>query len=202
MIRKFALLAAALLVIAPLAWPQCAPPVSCPREAVKSFIGDDMAGVLLRTSRDDIIFNRPYDSKFFLHYDDAVPKAPLLWVIALDYSVDDVSIQGTEAKIFFGFGPYGHVDSALRWHPPDPRVMKYAEMFRLVLSDKRWETTVDGKTVVRPVNPAQWLITDSAPLFVSKETAIRYVTSMRAKTADPLVHKNADATLAILKKLK
>lgn len=124
-----------------------------------------------------------------------------MWIITSDYSVDDMSIQGAEAKIFFGFIPYGQIDSALRWHPPDPRIMKYAEMFRLVLSDKRWETMVDGKTMVRPVNPAQWLITDPVPLYLSKETAIRYVKTMRAKATDPAVQKNADATLAILEKL-
>lgn len=199
---KLCLLLLLAITSVPCALGQCAPPVQCPQGVVQAFIQGDLAGVPLRTPKDDVIFNRPNDSRFFLHYNDAVPKAPTLSVIAKNYSVDDISIQGDEAKIFFGFAPYGEIDSALRWHSPDPRIMKYAEMFRLVLSDKRWETTLDGKTVVRTVNPAQWLIADPVPFYVSKQTAVRYVKKVREETADPKIQKNADVTLAILEKLK
>ena len=192
----------AMILCSPPTFAQCAPPVMCPRQQVIEFLLWDFSGVLLRDTTEDRVFNHSAASQFFLRYDDAPPKEPVIWVILPDYSVDDVSIEGNGAEIYFGFEPFGNVDGALQWHPPDPRVMKHAEIFHLSLSDKRWETGADGTTVMRPVSPAQWLITDPAPLYLNVEAAIRYVASRRERTADLALRKNADATLATLKKLR
>jgi hypothetical protein len=37
-------------------------------------------------------------------------------------------------------------------------------------------------------------------LFLNVDTAIRYVTEMRAKWHDPTIRSNADATLAVLQR--
>jgi hypothetical protein len=192
----------ALLLVAPATLGQCSPPVMCPREIVKDFLSRDVAGVLLRSTKDDPIFNRKTQSRFFLRYDDPLPKQPAVWVISPNYSVDDVSIQSGHAQVYFGFLPFGQIDAMARWHPPDPGIMKYAEIFHLTLSDKRSETEEGGKIVTHIVNPPQWLITDPPGVYVSVEAAIRYITKLRQQTDDPAVQKNAAATLAALEKLK
>jgi hypothetical protein len=181
---------------------QCAPPVMCPRQQVLEFLQWDFSGVLFRVTTEDSGFNHTTASQFFLKYDVTLPKEAMIWVISPEYAVDDVSIEGSRAEVYFGFEPFGHIDGALQWHAPDPRIMKYADMFHLSLSDKRWEAGADGKTIPHPVNPPQWLITDPAPLYLNVEAAIRYVAGRREQTADPTLRKNADATLVTLKKLK
>jgi hypothetical protein len=192
------------LVPAPALFAQCAPPVMCPRQEVLEFLHWDFSGVLLRQSTQDQAFNRRTASRFFLSYDDAFPKEMVITVISkTEYSVDDHSIEGKRAEIWFGFWPFGNIDGALRWHPSDPHIMKYAEMFHLTLSDKRWETAADRKTTTYSLDPQQWLITDEPPpLYLSVEAAIRYITGRREQTTDLTLQRNADATLAVLEKLK
>jgi len=60
----------------------------------------------------------------------------------------------------------------------------------------------DGKVSKKPVGARFWQIQGppGAP-WTTVNTAIRYVLEMRAKTADPVIKKNADQTLAELMKL-
>jgi hypothetical protein len=75
--------------------------------------------------------------------------------------------------------------------------------FDLVLSAKHWvleRNRVLGKAVT---GPREWRIDCTAnESFVTVATAIRYVANMGDKTTDPVVKKNANKTLVILKKLK
>jgi hypothetical protein len=74
--------------------------------------------------------------------------------------------------------------------------------YTLLLSDRHWEIATDG--AVRELRgPLAWRLEYSIfdPL-ITLDTAIRYVTERRDKSADPVIKKNAERTLIILKKYK
>ncbi len=72
----------------------------------------------------------------------------------------------------------------------------------LLLSGKHWQIAADG-TVKELDGPLAWRIEDTFfEPFITLETAIRYVTEGRDKTADPIIKKNAARTLSILKYYK
>jgi len=78
----------------------------------------------------------------------------------------------------------GTIDSSLHFFPAT--VYGYTIVNDLVLTDKR---------------PA-WKFTKESPaVYIGVPTAILYVTVMREKTTDRTVRKNADTTLAALKKI-
>jgi hypothetical protein len=57
-------------------------------------------------------------------------------------------------------------------------------------------TSAAGKTA-----SPQWKIEEPARvLWLNRETAIRYVAEMRDRTRDPLIKKNADRSLAALRR--
>lgn len=186
------------------------PEVPCPRNRVQQLMRWERAGALLDQR------GRLNASGFFLRSNDMSPKHPVVIVISHDYSLDDLSIQGDRAQVYFGFDEIGRIDSSLHWIPPDPRVMKYATIFDLVLSSKRWEKRPDGATVVRNLNPGQWLIEGSGSLtreslfgdegpsiqWLWVEAAIRYVKGIRDETKDPVIKREAQATLEKLLKLR
>jgi len=73
----------------------------------------------------------------------------------------------------------------------------------LVLTTKRLKLREDGTHVVEATSTPKWLILcGSESLWVSVDTAIRYVTEMRARTKDPNMRKNADQSLANLRSLQ
>jgi hypothetical protein len=68
--------------------------------------------------------------------------------------------------------------------------------FDLLLSSEHWEAAKDG-TVQQLNGPLAWRVEYFSPLL-NLDTAIRYVTQTRDKTADPAVKLNAVKTLRIL----
>jgi hypothetical protein len=186
---------------------QCAPPVACPREAVQQgLLRLELNGIFLRRDTSSVAFDEEAWAKaarFFLHYDDKSTAAPRLHVVGPYCSVDDLSIEGKKAEIYFGFFDLGEIDSSLRWKPSDPKIMKFASTFHLALSERRWETKRDGTTIMHTVSPPQWLITDGPPVvqWLSFQTAVRYLKLLRQRINDQASQKNADATLVALKKL-
>ena len=132
--------------------------------------------------------------------------------VAGDFRVGESTISGDRATVAVGCPgcrELGHLDSTLhlKLSPLRParttaRAMPGASYkYDLVRSDKRWE--FDRRTGVarEVVGPTQWRLNSFQPtLFLNVDTAIRYVTEMRAKWHDPTIRSNADATLAVLQR--
>ncbi|MGB6358906.1 MAG: hypothetical protein WBF30_09025, partial [Candidatus Acidiferrales bacterium] len=76
--------------------------------------------------------------------------------------------------------------------------------FDLVLTDKHWQLDLNDGGMSRViVGPPEWKIVNESPeLCITIDAAVRYVTEARAKTKDPLIRKNADSTLAVLKRMQ
>jgi hypothetical protein len=104
---------------------------------------------------------------------------------------------------------YGWLDSALRFKaalhvaPGNGLIREGINAeYVLVLTNKHGELEPDRQEGREIRRAQEWRI-ENAPSFVTinLDTAIRYVSEMREKTTDPTVKKNADETLANLKKL-
>ena len=106
---------------------------------------------------------------------------------------------------------YGDLDSAMRFKraptvAPDGGIIKQGGTveYTLVLTDKHLEFRPDAREPKEVTCAPEWRIEKPQPQvrpMVNLATAIRYVTEVRDKTKDPVVKKNADQTLAKLKKL-
>jgi len=107
---------------------------------------------------------------------------------------------------------WGKIDSQLHFEstgaqsPPGVPVLAGCwESYKLVLSPRKWFLDIDGevKPFTEGTTATRLRIVDFPKyLTLGRTAAVRYVTEMRNKSSDPLIQKNADQTLATLKKLK
>lgn len=144
--------------------------------------------------------------KFFVH-PVPQPQNEKIFVIYDDYSVwkDLARIKGNTAMVTVGTLPVGDIDSEFHFKPS--KYYKGYWIYNLLLADTHWEPDLNGGTIEVKGRP-EWRINDSDPnmnltvLTLTLTTAIRYVTEMRDKSTDPVIKKNADETLTILKRSK
>jgi hypothetical protein len=100
----------------------------------------------------------------------------------------------------------GTVDSALRYQPPKyeysvrPTMTVY--VFHLVYTNKHRDIGANGETIREVTGPWEWKMEDP-PIarWATVDRTIVYVSLMRDKSNDPGIRKNADKTIAALKRL-
>lgn len=137
---------------------------------------------------------------FFVRPDRPTEKKTIAVISAkYKYSVDERWVKGNQAEIANECVYLGRIDDLLRYRPPDSRYDKTEVLHHLVLTDKHWEFESDGNTEKEVGGPPAWRIENPEPLlWVTVDTAVRYVTQIRDKTTDPVIKKNADQTLTKL----
>jgi hypothetical protein len=142
--------------------------------------------------------------------EDAKPQWDKLQIVDIVGTDVDTNRDSTRAIVYTN--ALGHLDSALRllkypsWRlgPVNSSACNGQDifLFHFVLSEKYWETTANG-TAKELDGPRAWRVEDTSyEPFITLDTAIRYVTEKRDKTADPVIKKNANRTLTILKYYK
>jgi hypothetical protein len=134
---------------------------------------------------------------FFLHPGPA-PHNKRIVVISEDSSVDEWTTNGNTALILVGHGKtVGTVDSNMAFVRDSSDAIKEGILFNVVLTDKYWILNEDGKTVKEVSGVPEWKIdtkgTDTV-IWLSLDTAIRYVTQIRDEAADISIKKNAGKT--------
>jgi hypothetical protein len=146
-----------------------------------------------------------YKAGIFFVRPSPPPQKKTIAVISGKYkhSVDERWVKGNQAEIANECFDLGRIDYALRYTAPDPRYYKTDVLHHLVLTDKHWELGPDGVTEKEVNGPLAWRIENSEPvLWITKDTAVRYVKEAREKTTDPTLKKNADQTLTTLRSLQ
>ena len=140
---------------------------------------------------------------FFLHPSAPPQKKTISIVSGKDpCSAGERWVKGNRAEIANGCFGLGRIDDQLRYTASDSAYDKIAVVYHLVLTDKSWELEPDGITEKQVSGPATWRIENPEPiLWLSVDTAVRYVTKMRDKTTDPIIKRNANETLSKLMKL-
>jgi hypothetical protein len=114
-------------------------------------------------------------------------------------------MKGNEAEVETKWTDYlGTIDSALRFKPPkrDVPIVMTSFRFRLVYTNKHHDIGPNGETIKEITGPWEWKIGEPLILrWTIPDRAIEYVSLMRDKTDDPVVKKNADKTIAALKRM-
>jgi len=99
---------------------------------------------------------------------------------------------------------YGTIDSALRYRPPkqDFPVAMTSFTFHLVYINKHRDIGTNGETIRELTGPWEWKIEEPRMArWTTVNRAIKYVALMRDKTDDSIIKRNADRTIATLKRI-
>ena len=125
------------------------------------------------------------------------PKDKQITVIYKDYSVWEPVMKGSTAELTVGYLPVGKIDAALRFTPA--QYYKEGVTYRLVLTDKHWELGTGDTPAKEVTGPLAWRIEGPvAMLWITSDSAIKYVKEMFDKTNDPQIKQNAKKTLKVL----
>jgi hypothetical protein len=99
---------------------------------------------------------------------------------------------------------FGNIGADLKYTPPAaPHVTMTVYQFQLQLTTKHQDLDSRGRLISERTGPLQWKI--EGPLKVRWATprgALAYVIKMHDTTEDPVLRKNAERTILILKKLQ
>lgn len=132
--------------------------------------------------------------------------------------IDDVilgqtKINGGQAEVWAEYLAFGKLDWVGRFNStvgfaggssqyPVKGPTKFREPYKLKLSSEHWDLANDG-TLKAANGPAEWRIDPFQPEpRISIETAIRYLITLRDKTTDAVIKKNAQRSIAALQRLK
>jgi hypothetical protein len=99
---------------------------------------------------------------------------------------------------------FGAIDSALRYTRPhsDFPVAMTSYEFHLIYTNKHRLVGKNGAPIREVDGPWEWKIeTPRMARWTTVDRALEYVVMMRDKTDNPVIKKNADMTIAALKKL-
>jgi hypothetical protein len=134
---------------------------------------------------------------------DAYPRNSEIWVVSTGGLVGEDWVKGDRAQVETKWNDdFGTIDSSLRLKPPDASgSIMMGEIFSLVFIHQPSGTKGTGEASETP-GLGEWKI--EGPIHVRTATvtvAIRYVTEMRDQSADPAIRRNAEKTVAALKRL-
>lgn len=160
---------------------------------------------------------RKVSSRFFLRSGPS-PATKDIRVVSDRFFVKlDSFTTAADATVEASFATcYGTIDSQLRFTAPPEHgnagvavVPDCWSSYKLVLSPWYWQQEGGGEskkpagaTPMRIVHSQVGVMFGPNTILLDATTAIQYVTQAREKTADPAVRKDADVTLAMLKKLE
>jgi len=170
------------------------PEQASPKEIIEDFCRIDAEGVRLTPdgwAKAAAWFARP----------SPPPRELQFEVFEGNVFVGDAAVKGDTAEVGVEYLELGQVDSALRFKlaMPDGAV-KTRAFYRLVLAAPRGRSVGGNGTGV--TGPPEWKIEGSEPQpLVTVSTALRYLTQMRGETRDPRATKNADRSIAALKRI-
>jgi hypothetical protein len=139
---------------------------------------------------------------------DAPGSHSSILVVSNEWGVLECTIKGDRAEVAMEYYDRGRIDPLLRYSEgknPGP-MGKTALLFTLVFAPVHYPSYKSEGNVLKVdkimTRPAAWQIEKMPAVpWTTTNTAIRYVLEMRAKTHDPVIQNNADATLAKLLKL-
>src|SRR5882762_192049 len=193
---------AAILTLASLALAQSdTERARSPKEVIREFVKLELAGARLTPE------GRHGTATFLVLPGTAAPYP--INIVSDKFDVHEIPSAKNNPKlnVYFPY-LYGQLDSALRFKealhvtPGNGLIREGINAeYDLVLTNKHGEVEPDGREGRESRGAQEWRI-ENAPSFgtINLDTAIRYVSEMREKTNDPTVKKNADLTLAKLKK--
>jgi hypothetical protein len=134
-----------------------------------------------------------------------IPGDSSFSVVSNRYWILDVSKEGSKIQVSVETVELGRIDSRLRFVAA-PKSHSYPQfyLYYLVFGPTPMRTYgPDGKTLIeeKMTGPNRWKIEGSLGYrWTTVNTALRYVTEARDTSRDPAIKKNADQTLAVLRR--
>jgi hypothetical protein len=134
---------------------------------------------------------------------DPYPRNGEIWVVSTGGLIGEDWVKGDRAQVETKWNDsFGTIDSSLRLKPPVPRgSIMMGEIFSLVFVHQPPRTKGTGEALEAP-GVGEWKIEGSHRVRTATiPVAIRYVTEMRDQSNDSNIRRNADKTIAALKRL-
>jgi hypothetical protein len=131
-----------------------------------------------------------------------LPKSKIILVTAKDYSVwDPIFRTEDRADVMVAVSTIWKIDSRMSLKQySSPNESKSGFVYT-VIRDKNSESG-DGREVQKAHGPSEWKIEGVGEnIWLTADTAIRYVTEVRDHTSDPVIKQNAEKTLIKLKQM-
>jgi hypothetical protein len=165
-----------------------------PKEVVKEFWKMDAAGGRLTDEgwrAADRFFVRPIEP----------PKGKTVCVFDHGFSVSFERIKDDTAEVVVDTpGRVWKIDPKMRLGICGSDQGKEFWVTKLVLTGKHWEFAPDRRTLMEVSGAPEWrLEREGNYVYVTREIAIQYLSQIRDNTTDPIVKRNSERTLAILR---
>ena len=175
-------------------------PEKSPKEVSEQFYRMERAGARLTPEgwhRAAGLFLRPgaptQDKKIFIVKNDVM---------------SDTKVEGNRAEFYVQYLQLGQLDSSGRFlkeskEPLEAGPISVRVLYNLVLTDRHWELGAERGEAKEVKGSPEWLIEGFQPwLWITVDTALRYLTELRDKASDRGIKENADRSIAALKRLR
>lgn len=213
---KMSVVFVAVLVVATLiSGPSRAEHVERPRQSAQTSACQDPPKEIVETlwrmaARGELLTAKGWtEASTFFTNPGPPPGNKAVRIVSDYYSVNPSSTDGAKATVDVGFLHAGLIDASLRYTAPAPRppMVKHDVLAYRLVSGPAYLMMYgpDGKTLLEKKEvPGSivWQIDGPPPApWLTVNAAIRYVLETRDKTKDPIIKRNANQTLAKLRKL-
>jgi hypothetical protein len=144
-------------------------------------------------------------AKFFLR-PSPIPKDRVVIIVGKNYSIWEPIIVGDTAEVIIGFDDVCkcQLDSKLNITPSKSQnAIKTSVRYKLVLTSAYWELDPHGTATPKEVHGTpEWRIDAyslQSPVWLTIDSAIRYLAEVSEHTNDSMLQKNATESLVKLK---
>jgi hypothetical protein len=131
------------------------------------------------------------------------PRDGVISLMGTGASLGENWVRDDKAVVETNWTDYlGTIDSGLQFRPLDGPPTMTTFVFHLVYTNKHREIGTNRETIRESNGPWEWRIEEPQTVrWATVSRAIECVALMRDKTDNPLVSKNADKTIATLKRM-
>lgn len=128
------------------------------------------------------------------------PKDLVIGVVDNEYSIGDPATRtsNTATVTVHVGGLMWKIDPNMRISILSDQVKGFVA-YELVLTGTHWESAPDRRTLREVSGEPEWRIEKEGDIWLTVDTAIRYLSHVRDTTSDPAIKRNADRSLATLR---
>jgi hypothetical protein len=190
------------LTAVPLSAQSPTAPKRFPKEVVEQFCKLDSAGKQLTSE------GWPEVAGLFVR--PTTPRRGKI-IVVKDFVVPEATVVGNRAELYVEYIYLGQLSSGARfsdlYFPPEPSPVtgpvKVRVVYNLILTDRHWQAGAAGGPAREITGPTEWRIEGSPPEpHITVQTAIQYVMQLRDKAKGSVIRKNANKSIAALKRLR
>lgn len=129
------------------------------------------------------------------------PREKVICVLRYGFSVWDPNVRGNTAEIIVGTaGKLWKIDPSMRLEICSDEAKDFW-LQKLVLANNHWEFGPDHRTLKQVTGSPEWRFEkEGTYVYITTETAIRYLTSVRDNTTDSVIERNIEKSLETLQR--